>query len=68
MGRDGGPFPPVAQMLAVLNKLALSLMDAHQVSRVARQIRRFASHPAVALPWIIDFEKSCDFKRANRQN
>lgn len=48
-------FPPVAQMLAVLNSLVLSLMDLHQVSRVARQLRRFSSHPDEALAWLISF-------------
>jgi len=51
--RCGVHFPPVAQMLAVLNTVVLSLMDAHQVSNVARQIRRFASHPNVALAWLL---------------
>lgn len=48
-------FPAVAQMLAVLNSVVLSLMDLHQVSQVSRQIRRFASHPEEALPWVYDF-------------
>ena len=48
-------FPPVAHMLAVLNSVALSLMDLHRVSRVARQIRRFSSHPEEALAWLTDF-------------
>jgi len=51
--RCGVRFPPVAQMLAVLNTVVLSLMDAHQVSNVARQIRRFASHPNEALAWLL---------------
>jgi predicted transposase YbfD/YdcC len=51
--RCGVRFPPVAQMLAVLNTVVLSLMDAHQVSNVARQIRRFASHPDEALAWVL---------------
>jgi predicted transposase YbfD/YdcC len=51
--RCGVRFPPVAQMLAVLNTLVLSLMDAHQVSNVARQIRRFASHPDEAIAWVL---------------
>ncbi len=37
-----------AQMLAVLN-------DVHHVPNVARQIRRFASHPDEALAWVLDF-------------
>src|SRR5438552_3644326 len=47
LGEDdcGVRFPPVAQMLAVLNTVVLSLMDLHQVPNVARQIRRFTSHP-----------------------
>jgi predicted transposase YbfD/YdcC len=51
--RCGVRVPPVAQMLAVLNSLVLSLMDIHQVSNVARQIRRFASHPNEALAWLL---------------
>jgi predicted transposase YbfD/YdcC len=51
--RCGVRFPPVAQMLAVLNTVVLSLMDAHQVANVARQIRRFASHPDEALAWLL---------------
>ncbi len=39
-------------MLAVLNTLILSLMDLHQVPNVARQIRRFVSHPDEALAWV----------------
>lgn len=54
LGEDqcGVRFPPVAQMLAVLNTLVLSLMDLHRVPNVARQLRRFASHPDEALAWI----------------
>lgn len=48
-------FPPVAHMLAVLNSVVLSLMDLHHVSRVSRQIRRFASHPDEALAWVHNF-------------
>jgi predicted transposase YbfD/YdcC len=51
--RCGVRFPPVAQMLAVLNTVVLSLMDAHHVPNVARQIRRFASHPDEALAWVL---------------
>ncbi len=51
--RCGVRLPPVAQMLAVLNSIVLALMDAHRVSNVARQIRRFASHPDEALAWVI---------------
>jgi predicted transposase YbfD/YdcC len=50
--RCGVRFPAVAQMLAVLNTLVLSLMDLHQVPNVARQLRRFASHPDEALAWV----------------
>jgi hypothetical protein len=55
LGEDqcGVRVPPVAQMLAVLNSLVLSLMDFHQVSNVARQIRRFSSHPEEALVWLL---------------
>jgi hypothetical protein len=53
--RCGVRLPPVAQMLAVLNSVVLSLMDLHQVANVARQRRRFASHPHEALAWVLDF-------------
>jgi predicted transposase YbfD/YdcC len=53
--RCGVRLPPVAQMLAVLNSLVLALMDLHQVKNVARQLRRFASHPDEALAWVLDF-------------
>jgi predicted transposase YbfD/YdcC len=52
--RCGVRFPPVAQMLAVLNSVVLSLMDVHHVPNVARQLRRFASHPDEALAWVLD--------------
>jgi predicted transposase YbfD/YdcC len=57
LGEDecGVRLPPVAQMLAVLNTVVLSLMDRHQVTNVARQIRRFVSHPDEALAWVINF-------------
>ncbi len=51
--RCGVRVPPVAQMLAVLYSLVLSLMDFHQVSNVARQLRRFSSHPDEALAWVL---------------
>ena len=51
--RCGVRFPPVAQMLAVLNSVVLSLMDLHRVANVARQRRRFASHPDEALAWVL---------------
>lgn len=51
--RCGVRVPPVAQMLAVLNSLVLSLMDLHHISNVARQIRRFSSHPEEALAWLL---------------
>ena len=44
---------PVMEMLAVLNTVVLSLMQVHHVSTVARQLRRFASHPEEALPWLL---------------
>jgi predicted transposase YbfD/YdcC len=50
--RCGVRFPPVAQLLAVLNTVVLSLMDLHHVPNVARQRRRFASHPHEALAWV----------------
>ncbi|MFL5704234.1 MAG: ISAs1 family transposase [Ktedonobacteraceae bacterium] len=46
-------FIPVMEMLAVLNTAVLSLMHLHHVSTVARQLRRFASHPEEALPWVL---------------
>jgi predicted transposase YbfD/YdcC len=51
--RCGVRFPPVAQMLAVLNSVVLSLMDLHQIPHVARQRRRFASYPDEALDWVL---------------
>ena len=51
--RCGVRFPPVAQMLAVLNTVVLSLMDLHHIHNVARQRRRFASHPDEALAWAL---------------
>ena len=53
--RCGVRFPPVAQMLAVRNFVVLSLMDLRQIPNVARQRRRFASHPDEALDWVLDF-------------
>jgi len=55
LGEDdcGVRVPAVAQMLAVLNSLILALMDLHQVPNVARQLRRFASHPDEALAWLL---------------
>jgi len=55
LGEDhcGIRFLPLAQILAVLNSLVLSFMDLHQVRNVARQIRRFGSHPDEALNWIL---------------
>lgn len=43
---------PVMEMLAVLNTTVLSLMQLHQVSTVARQLRQFAFRPEEALPWL----------------
>ena len=48
-------FRKSAHMLAVLNTVVLSLMDRHREALVARQIRRFSSHPDEALAWVIDF-------------
>ena len=53
--RCGVCFPPVAHMLAVSGNLVLALMDLHHVPHVARQRRRFASHPHEALAWVLDF-------------
>jgi hypothetical protein len=57
LGEDkcGVRLSPVAQMLAVLNTVVLALMDRHQVTNVARQIRRFVSYPVEALAWVLDF-------------
>lgn len=41
--RCGVRLEPVAPMLAVLNTVVLSLMDAHHVSHVASQLRRFSA-------------------------
>lgn len=46
-------FSPVMEMLAVLNTVVLSLMRLHRVSTVARQLRRFSSHPDEALAWLL---------------
>ncbi len=53
--RCGVHFPPVAHMLSVPGNLVLALMDLHHVPHVARQRRRFASHPHEALAWVLDF-------------
>jgi hypothetical protein len=45
----------MSQMLAVLNTVELSLMDRHQVTNIARHIRRFVSYPDEARAWVIDF-------------
>lgn len=46
----------VMEMLAVLNTVILSLMQLHQVSAVAKQLRLFAFHPDQAFPWLfLDF-------------
>jgi hypothetical protein len=50
--RCGVRLDPVAEMLAVLNTVVLSLMDSHHVSNVASQIRRFSAHPCEALAWL----------------
>jgi hypothetical protein len=42
-------------MLAVLNTVALSMMDRHQVTKIARHIQCFVSHPDEALAWVIDY-------------
>ncbi len=51
--RCGVRFPPVAQMLAVINTVVLSLTDLHQIPNVARQLWRFASNPDEALNWVL---------------
>ena len=55
LGEDGCGvrLDPVAEMLAVPNTAVLSLMDLHQVSNVARQLRRFSAHPREALAWLV---------------
>lgn len=45
--------PSVMEMLAVLNTAVLSLMRAHRISTVARQLRRFGSHPNEAFSWLL---------------
>jgi hypothetical protein len=51
--RCGVRLEPVAEMLAVLNTVVLSLMDLHHVSNVASQLRRFSAHPREALAWVL---------------
>lgn len=51
--RCGVRLRPVAEMLAVLNTVVLSLMDLYRVSNVARQLRRFSAHPREALAWLV---------------
>lgn len=51
--RCGVRLHPVAQMLAVLNTVVLSLMDFHHVSNVARQLRHFSASPREALAWLL---------------
>jgi hypothetical protein len=49
-----GTYPVLdACLVAVLNTLALSLMDQHREALVARQIRRFASYPDEALGRVV---------------
>jgi hypothetical protein len=54
-GEDGSGIrlPTAVQMLAILNSLMLSLMDLHQVTNVARQIRRFSFSPDEAIAWVL---------------
>jgi hypothetical protein len=51
--RCGVRVPPVAHRLAVLNAFVLSLREFHQMSLLARQIRRFSSHPDETLAWVL---------------
>jgi predicted transposase YbfD/YdcC len=51
--RCGVRLDPVAEMLAVLNTVVLSLMDLHHVSNVASQLRCFSAHPREALAWLL---------------
>jgi predicted transposase YbfD/YdcC len=51
--RCGVRLDSVAQMLAVLNTVVLSLMDLHHVSSGASQLRRFSAHPREALAWLL---------------
>jgi hypothetical protein len=55
LGEDqyGVRVPSVAQMLAVLNSLVLSLMDLHQVPNMAHRVWHFASHPDEILVWLL---------------
>ena len=46
---SGVHLEPVAEMLAVLNTVVLSLIDLHHVSNVARQMRCFSAHLREAL-------------------
>ena len=43
----------VMEMLAVFNTIVLSLMNIHHISKVARQLRYFASHPEATLSWVL---------------
>ena len=51
--RCGVRLASVAELLAVLNTVVLSLMDLQQVSNVARQLRRFSAYPREALAWLL---------------
>jgi predicted transposase YbfD/YdcC len=55
LGEDGCGvrLDPVAEMLAVLNTVVLSLMDLHHVSNVASQLRRFSAHPRETIAWLL---------------
>jgi predicted transposase YbfD/YdcC len=44
---------PVMEVLAVLNSAVLSFMRVHQISTIARQLRRFGSHPREAFSWLL---------------
>lgn len=51
--RCGVREDPVAELLAVLNSVVLSLMDLHHVPNVASQLRRFSVHPRQAIAWLL---------------
>jgi hypothetical protein len=45
---------PAMEVLAVLNSTVLSFMRVHQISTIARQLRRFGSHPKEAFSWLLE--------------
>ncbi|HVB73607.1 MAG TPA: MFS transporter, partial [Ktedonobacteraceae bacterium] len=58
--RCGVRFPPVAQMLVVLNTEVLSLMDAHQVANIA--LGKSGASPLTPTRHLLGcFDLGCDF-------